>query len=176
MSYLIILIGSLLRVIPHPANFVPIGAIALFGGARLSKKQAVILPVAAMVISDFFIGFDSLASRLSVYGSFVIIGLIGMLLKNRKGIGYILGGSVLGSIVFYLVTNFVFFHSAGLYPQTLNGLVASYVNAIPFFRNSLMADALYSLIFFGAYELAGQRTKILNYVKNYKSQGTHQGL
>lgn len=154
MNYFIVFFGALLRVIPHPANFVPIGALALFGGARLNRWQAIILPLSAMLVSDVFIGFDSLSSRLSVYGCFMVISLIGLLIRNKKSFAAIAGASLAGSVIFYLVTNFVFFHSTSLYPHTLGGMIASYVNAIPFFRNTLLSDLIYSAVFFGAYELA----------------------
>ncbi|MGE5392927.1 MAG: DUF6580 family putative transport protein [Candidatus Saccharibacteria bacterium] len=153
MDYFIILLGGLLRVIPHPANFAPIGALALFGGARLRKSQAILLPLLAMAVSDIFIGFDSLPSRLSVYLSFIVIALIGMALRRSRSVVKIMAGSLAGSVVFYLVTNFVFFHSSGLYPHTVAGLVSSYINAIPFFRNTILSDLAYSGVFFGAYEL-----------------------
>src|SRR3989344_1938629 len=100
LAYFFILFGALLRVIPHAANFAPIGAIALFGGVYLKKQYALAVPLAAMIISDFFIGFDSLQSRLSVYGSFLLIGLIGLAIRNRKNVATVLGGTILGSILF----------------------------------------------------------------------------
>jgi hypothetical protein len=153
-SYLIILIGALLRVIPHPANFAPIAAIALFGGTYIkNKKLALVLPLFAMIISDFFIGFDSLQWRLLVYGSFALVGLIGFLIRKNKKLATIFGGTLAGSIVFYLITNFAFFYSPSMYPHDLSGIISSYINALPFFRNSLAGDLFYVGVFFGAYEL-----------------------
>src|SRR3989338_8337603 len=127
MAYLLVLIGALLRVLPHPANFAPIGAVALFGGVYLPKKFALALPIAAMVVSDFFIGC-----------------------------------SLVGSVIFYLITNFAFFYSTSMYSHDLAGVMASYINAIPFFRNTILGDLFYTTIFFGSYEL------VRFYVKNYK--------
>lgn len=167
MNYFIILFGSILRVIPHPANFAPIGALALFGGARLKKSQAILLPLVAMVVSDLFIGFDSLSSRLAVYSSFVAISLIGMALRNSRSVIRIAAGSLAGSVVFYLVTNFVFFQSTALYPHTFEGMIAAYVNAIPFFRNTILSDLSYSAVFFGAYELAAYAARRRAYAENH---------
>src|SRR6185436_9836704 len=87
LAYFLILLGAVLRVLPHPANFTPIAATALFGAVYLKdKKQALLLPLAAMVISDLFIGFDSLQSRLVIYGSFFLIGLIGLWIRNHKNV------------------------------------------------------------------------------------------
>ncbi|MBI3952732.1 MAG: hypothetical protein HY336_02130 [Candidatus Doudnabacteria bacterium] len=153
MAYLFILIGAVLRVIPHPANFAAIGAISLFGGTYLNKRYALILPLAAMIVSDFFIGFDSVTSRLTVYGSFALIGLIGLWIRKHKNVFTIVGGSLAGSLIFYLITNFAFFYPIGMYSHDLGGIIASYTNAIPFFRNTILGDLFYVAIFFGAYEL-----------------------
>ncbi len=153
LAYFLILLGAVLRVAPHPANFAPMAAIGLFGGVYFSRKQALLLPVAAMVISDFFIGFDSLESRLVVYGSILLASLIGLWVKNHKNVFSVIGGSLLGSILFYLITNCVIFYSTRMYPHTLSGQLVSYTNALPFFRNTLLGDLVYTVAFFGIYEV-----------------------
>ncbi|HYE22628.1 MAG TPA: DUF6580 family putative transport protein [Verrucomicrobiae bacterium] len=167
LPYFFVLLGALLRVIPHPANFAPIAGVAMFGGAYLNKKLAIVLPLAAMIISDFFIGFDSWQSRVAVYGCFIFSGLIGLWIRNHKSATNIILGSVLGSVVFYLVTNFVYFHgAASLYPQTFDGMVSAYINAIPFFRNTLLGDIFYVAVFFGSYELVKAWHVRFSYAKN----------
>src|SRR6185436_7994730 len=154
MVYFLILLGAVLRVLPHPANFAPIAAVALFGAVYLKdKRQALFLPLAIMIITDFFIGFDSIESRVSVYGSFLLIALIGLWVRNHKNIATIIGSTILGSSLFYLVTNLVWIYPAKMYPHTLAGQIASYTNALPFFRNTLLGDLFYVAVFFGAYEL-----------------------
>jgi len=154
LVYFFILFGAVLRVIPHLANFAPIGAVALFGGMYLNKRYALILPIAAMVISDFFLGFDSIESRFMVYGSFLLIGILGLMIRNHKNIFTVIGGSLAGSTLFYLITNCVIFYSTKMYPHTLAGQIASYTNALPFFRATLLGDLFYVGILFGTYELA----------------------
>lgn len=153
IAYFFILFGAVMRVIPHAANFTPIGAIALFGGTYLNKKYALLAPLAAMLVSDFFIGFDSLASRVIVYSSILLAGLIGLWLRNHKNVYTIAGASIASSVIFFLITNLPALYPMGLYPQTLEGTLASYTNALPFFRNSLMGDLFYTAVLFGAYEL-----------------------
>lgn len=153
LAYLFIFLGAALRVIPHPGNFAPIAAIALFGGTYLNKKYALIVPLAAMAISDFFIGFDSLQSRAIVYGSFLLIGGIGYYLRNHKSAGSVLGASLLSSVIFFAITNLPFVHAESLYPYSISGTIASYTNALPFFKNTLLGDLFYTSVFFGAYEL-----------------------
>lgn len=165
MAYFLILLGAVLRVIPHPGNFAPIAAMALFGGTYLNKKYALVVPIAAMLISDFFIGFDSMTTRALVYGSFLFTGVLGLWLRNHKNVYTVTGASILSSIVFFLVTNLPFVHAKSLYPYTLDGTVASYVNALPFFKNTLMGDLFYVAIFFGAFEA-------VRVYKNYRALQT----
>jgi hypothetical protein len=154
MAYIIILIGSLLRVLPHAANFAPIGAIALFGGVYLEKRLALVVPLAAMIISDFFIGFDSVSQRAIVYGSFLLIGLVGMLIRKNKNVATVIAGSLSASAIFFLITNCVYLYSPdGIYGHSWSEQVRSYTNALPFLKPTLISDLMYTTIFFGAYEL-----------------------
>lgn len=153
MAYLFILFGAVLRVVPHAANFTPIGAIALFGGTYLNKKYALLVPLIAMAVSDVFIGFDSLESRLVVYGSILAAGAMGLWLRTRKNVYTITGAAIASSVIFFLVTNLPVFYPASMYPHTWAGALASYTNALPFFRNSLMGDLVYTAALFGGYEL-----------------------
>jgi hypothetical protein len=153
MAYLIIFLGTLLRIVPHAANFAPIGAIALFGGVYLDKKIALVVSLATMIISDFFIGFDSIPQRAVVYGAFILIGLVGVLIRRKKNVWTVLGGSLSASVIFFLVTNCVYLYSPdGLYGHSLSQQILSYTNALPFFRNTFVSDLLYVSAFFGAYE------------------------
>jgi len=151
-AIILIVLGITARFLPHPANFVPIGAIAIFSGIYLPKKLALILPLAAMLFSDFFIGFYSLPVMLSVYIGFIIIGLIGLAIRKNKKLSTILGGTILGSVVFYLITNFSVWAFGSWYEHSLAGLINCYIMAIPFFRNSLLGDLFYTGILAGAYE------------------------
>lgn len=154
LVYFFIFFGAVLRVVPHVANFTPIGAIALFGGVYLKdKKMALLAPLAAMMISDVFLGFDGLTSRLVIYSSFLLIGLIGLWVRSHKNIFTVIGGSLLGSTLFYLITNLVWLYPAKMYPHTWAGQMASYTNALPFFRPTILGDLFYVAILFGSYEL-----------------------
>jgi hypothetical protein len=149
-----IVIGGAMRLIPHPANFVPIAAMALFGGVYLSKKQAFVLPIVAMILSDFFLGFGSLPMRLGVYGSFILTVLIGIRIKNSKNVKNVILGSLTSSILFFTITNLAVWVFSGLYLHTPQGLIQCYFFAIPFFRNTILGDLFYTGAFFSVYELA----------------------
>lgn len=147
-----VLIGAVARLVPHAPNFAPIGAMALFGGAYMSKKQAFTLPILAMIVSDFFIGFDSIPMRLTVYGSFLIMVGMGISLKKRLSPTKVVLSSLAASLLFFITTNFAVWAFGTLYPHSFAGLSQSYFMAIPFFGNTLLGDLIYSGLFFGGYE------------------------
>lgn len=150
-AFLLVFVAAFSRLLPHPANFTAIAAIALFGGVYLEKRFAFVVPILAMLMSDYFIGFYS--GMYWVYGSFVLIGLIGVWLKNHKKPLYILGGTFASSILFFVVTNFgVWMTPGSMYAPTWAGLVECYVLAIPFFRNTLSGDLFFVAVMFAAYE------------------------
>lgn len=148
---LVVLAAVLLRFLPHPANVAPIAAMALFGGAYLDKKYAIILPLVVMLISDYFLGFHN--TMPFVYGSFLVSALIGLKLKNKVKTKTVLGASLLSSAIFYIVTNFGVWLTSGMYEMTFLGLIKCYVLAIPFFRNTILGDLFYCVMMFGGYEL-----------------------
>lgn len=157
---ILILIGVVARLIPHSPNVAPITAMALFGGAYLPKKYAIAIPLAAMLISDYFIGFHG--TIIYVYGSFAAIGLMGLWLREKRSPGKILTLSLAASLLFYLVTNFgVWANPHSWYPHNLQGLMQSYIMGLPFLRNTIVGDVGYTALFFGGYELtkwwAGRR-------------------
>ncbi len=151
-AFILITLGIAARFLPHPANFAPIGAIAIFSGLYLPKKWAIVLPLAAMLFSDIFIGFYSLPIMLSVYAGLALTALIGLWVRRNKKVGTILGGTILGSVIFYLATNGAVWAFGSLYAHNFAGLMQSYIMAIPFFRNSLLGDLFYTGVLVGAYE------------------------
>ncbi len=152
----IIILAILSRFVPHPPNFTPIGGVALFSGATLNKKQAFLIPLAAMFISDLFLGLHSTIPY--VYGSLVLIVLVGMQLKKIKFTNLLLA-SLISSVLFFVVTNFGVWFSTDLYPKNINGLMQSYILALPFFKNTLLSDLFYTLSLFYGYRLLENLTK-----------------
>lgn len=157
LPIIIIAFGAILRLTPHPPNMAPIAAMALFGGVYLNKKYALVMPILAMIASDIFLGFN--ASTPLVYTSFLITGVIGLWLKNHKNISGVLGGTIISSIIFFLLTNFNFWYVTSLYPKTIDGMVQAYVMAAPFFKNTLAGDIMYVGLFFGSFEFVSRLLK-----------------
>lgn len=144
----IILLSVVARLIPHAPNFAPIGGLALFSGSHFKKKIALIIPLTAMFISDIFLGFHKTIPY--VYASFIIITLIGRLIKNNKWQSLVLA-SLTTSILFFLITNFGVWATGTMYQKNVNGLLQSYVMGLPFFRNTILSDLFYSFSFFYGY-------------------------
>lgn len=152
----IVLFGALLRLVPHWPNFTPIAAMALFGGAYIKKKHlAFLVPVAALLLSDLFLGFHKW--MIAVYVSFALVVGIGMLLRNRVRTGSVLLATVSASLLFFLITNFAVWIGSPFYPQNMAGLLESYTLAIPFLNNGILGDLFFSTVFFGGFYLAQQR-------------------
>ncbi len=150
--------AALLRLVPHPPNFSPIGAAALFGGARLKGWSAYLVPLLAMLLTDPILshmaGYPAYSwGSLVVYGCFFINVLLGRAFLTNTLSPWRIGGVALaGSVQFFLITNFfVWLQDASLYPHTLGGFAECYIAALPFFGRTLAADLFYSGVLFSAH-------------------------
>jgi hypothetical protein len=151
---LFITVAALMRLIPHPPNFVPITAIAIFAGVKLNNiKIAYAIPISIMLISDLFIGFYSIS--LFVYLAFILIITYSSFIKK-----YSIKNIILSSVMFFIITNFGVWLMGG-YPKNIEGLVLCYTMAIPFFTNSIIADLFFSAILYYGFEQIEKRYLIL---------------
>lgn len=155
-----ILAAAAMRLLPHPANFTPIGALALFAGAHFDDKRwAFVIPLAAMLLSDILLGFHG--QMPVTYGAFAVIVAMGFSLKERRTALRVAGASVSAATFFFVVSNFGVWASGSLYPMTLQGLVACYVAAIPFFQNWLAGTLVYAALLFGGFALAEKKLALI---------------
>jgi hypothetical protein len=153
LALLLIVISAALRAAPHPWNFTPIGAMALFSGAIIrDRRLAFLFPLLTLVVGDVFLGFHKLT--LIVYGSFLLSALIGRLLQNRRTVPRLAGATLLGSVQFFLITNFGNWWLLDSFPKSAVGLAACYLAGLPLFWNTLAGDALYVTVLFLGYRLA----------------------
>lgn len=164
----IILSAAAMRLVPHPPNVTPIGAMALFAGAYFAtRKTALLVPLAAMYLSDVALGCFVYHFGLFhwfmpfVYASFVIMVFLGLLIRCRLTPLTVGGAALAGSVQFFIITNFGVWLVSDLYPKTAAGLVNCYVAAIPFFRNMLVGNAFYTLVLFGGFALAQRYIPVL---------------
>ena len=157
---LIVLAAAATRLLPHPPNMTSIAAVALFGGAHFADRRlAFAIPLAAMLLSDLVIGFSSTLPV--VYASIALIVGVGLFLRERRQPPLIIGAALVSSILFFVLTNFGVWAMSGMYPKTLAGLEACYAAALPFFRNSVTGDLIYTALMFGGFALLERRFPVL---------------
>ncbi|MBK7986541.1 MAG: hypothetical protein IPK11_06435 [Ignavibacteria bacterium] len=160
------------RLLPHPPNMTAVMAVALFAGARITNtKLAMALPLLIMILSDIFLGFHS--SQLVVYVCILAVSVLGLSLRNSTSFTKPLAMSFIGSLFFFLVTNFAVWLGGAMYPMTLEGLFLCYAAALPFyttdsfqfvnssqlvfgsfFANGVIGDLFFTGVLFGLYELS----------------------
>ena len=162
-SYLVILavliaVGVAGRLLPHPPNFTPMAAIALFAGFIFIKRyMAVVAVISTMLLCDYF-AFGSLSaswfgskSMFVVYLALLFPIVFKNFLQKKLGVLRIFGAAIASSTVFFLATNFAVWAFSPMYEKTLEGLVLCYTMAIPFFQNTIAGDLIWSGVIFGAY-------------------------
>jgi hypothetical protein len=154
-----ILFAACVRILPHPWNFTPVGAMALFGGAKLRNPWAAFLfPLSALFVGDLIAGFHRFSGFYVVipivYLSFCLSVLIGRSFRNHQSVLGISAATLLGATQFFLVTNFATWAFFDTYAKNPAGLLSCYVAGMPFFGNTLASDSLYAAILFGGFALA----------------------
>lgn len=158
----LVVVGVVMRLLPHPGNFTPVTAIALFSGVVLAPQIALFLPLIIMIASDLLIGPHALYPL--TWGSFFLVSLLGLSIRgNAKG-GRIFLGTLGGSIIFFIITNLGVFIFQNMYEKSWQGLAVCYTMALPFFRNTLLSDLLFSALLFGVF------AAVKNYSKRLISQ------
>ncbi|MDP2586369.1 MAG: hypothetical protein Q8P32_01160 [Candidatus Komeilibacteria bacterium] len=145
-------LGLIYRLMPHPANFSPIGAITLFAGVYLTRKWFLTVPLGIMLATDLFLGFYEWQTMLAVYACLTLTFFLGKKLSTNKNFINIASAGLAMSVVFFVVTNFTVWAFSSWYPHTWSGLLLNYNLAIPFFRNSLLGDVFFMAALFGGYE------------------------
>jgi membrane-associated HD superfamily phosphohydrolase len=159
----LIALAVITRFMPHLWNFTALTAVALFAGNYLGPRYVVGVVFLTMLISDLFIGFYDWKLMATVYGSFALVGFIPSLIgkvgsarkqktKLLQNSSKVLGMSLLGSVIFFLVTNWAVWFFGTMYPASFSGLVSSYAAGLPFFRNAVLGNLWYTGFFFGVYE------------------------
>jgi hypothetical protein len=148
-----IILAVVLRVLPHPWNFTPVGAMALFSGAVIKNRRvAFLFPLLALFVGDIFVGFHKLMPL--VYASFLVDVALGWWIRERRTVARVGGVTLLGAVQFFLVTNFGVWAFLDGFPKTSAGLFACYISGLPLLLNTLAGDAFYAVLLFGGFRLA----------------------
>ena len=142
----LIILAVLSRLVPHPPNFAPITGIALFSSKKINNKLfSVFIPIIPLFISDLFIGISFI--NIFVYLSFIIIYFLGSISTKIE-----VKTVFLSSIIFFILTNLGVWYLG--YPKNIEGLIACYTFALPFFVNTILGDLFYSFILFRSFKFA----------------------
>ncbi len=158
MLYFYVLAAIALRIVPHPWNLTPLGAMFLFSGATFRRKRdSLLVPLVALLLSDYAVIHLLYGGRYRWFSpytwvGFLLVGLIGWTIRNRITLARVPVASMAGSAVFFLVSNFGVWVAWKLYPPTFSGLVQCYVAALPFFKNAVFGDLAYAALMFGSYQ------------------------
>ena len=143
ISIVLILIFS--RLIPHPPNFTPVIAIAVLSNYFFKNiYMSLLVLFLSLFLSDLIIGLYS--NMLLVYLSVLVVALI--FFKNFKSVNYknLFFASFIGSLIFFLISNFGVWVLGSLYEKNLQGLIECYVLAIPFFKNTFLSTLFYTYL------------------------------
>lgn len=169
-SLLIVLVISS-RLLTSTYGFTPMLAAGIFGGALFMKKKwALIIPIAAIWLSDLFIN-NTIYAHLNEgfvffypgwywqYAVYALIPLLSIVLfKDKINLSKIAGMSVASPVLFFAITNFGAWLTSGLYPITMEGLGTCFLLALPFFKGYFIGTVVYSTVLFGTYYLIEQRS------------------
>ena len=172
----VIVLAAFSRILPHPGNFSPLAAISLIGGMYFTQKYwAILLPLLSVWISDLFINNVIYAQYYPEftwfyegfywqYVSYVLIGLMGLSFKQNLSYFKLIGMSLSGSILFFILSNFGCFIGNDFYTKDLGGLMLCYTAGLPFFSATVLGDLFYTLSLTIMIVFAGKRISLLRVV------------
>lgn len=158
-----IFVVAICRLIPHPPNFTPVGAMALFGAAYFTRRiWAFVVPLVAMWMSDLLVtnvlyaeyyeGFQWFGGFGYTYLAIAMTAAVGFFWLRRVTVLTGLSSGLMASLLFFVVTNFGVWAGSAMYPKSIAGLMACYTAGLPFLGNTLAGTLLFGAVMFGAYE------------------------
>lgn len=170
----LIAVAALTRLLPHPPNFSPVEAIALFGGAYFASRWlAILVPLAGMFLSDvalavanggLYLGHLASVPYMAIYACILLSAVLGFGLHGKVNGGRVLGYSLAGSILFFVVTNFAVWLMAtpvSGHPACNAGLLPCYAAGVPFFQWTVLGTLFYSALLFGGFAMLRRRMPML---------------
>ena len=146
------------RTLPHVPGVWPMAATALFAGRVLKiPALALIVPVAAVALSDAALPEDDWRVMAVVYAAVLVPAFAGMLARRWRGAFPVVAVMVSSSLIFFVATNFAVWAFNDMYPMTWNGLVQCYVAALPFLDRTVIGDLIWTGALFGSAWLVQHR-------------------
>ncbi len=175
---MVIIACGFYRLLPHVSNITPIGAMALAGGMYFNKRiLAFIIPIITLYASDLVLNNTIFAApgsgftwfsdyMLYVYGAFLLTVILGIMLRSKATASKIIGGTLVASLLFFLVTNIGSWASMPMYPKTISGLWTALLAGVPFFRNTMMGNLIFIPAFIAFFEYYLKGNNIFSSEKN----------
>lgn len=148
-------IGHFEGLLPLPPNAAPLVGVALLAGFILpSRALAFAVPVAAMVVSDAWIGTYNVPVMIAVYTALLVPVALSRLVRQKFSLVRLGGSTLVSTLVFFVSTNFAVWAFGTWYTRTWAGLVECFVAALPFLKYNIVGDLMWTSILFGIYAAA----------------------
>jgi hypothetical protein len=160
LALFLVVLCVVMRLLPHVSNFSPIAATALFAGMTIKARWlAIMVPVAAMLLSDAVLGSYGWLMMAAVYGALALAAVIGMFARKARVAYVAIGGALASSLIFYVITNFAVWALSTLYTPDFRGLLECYIAALPFLKYTVAGDLFWSVALFGGAALLRRRAE-----------------
>ncbi len=149
---ILVLMLTLARLLPHPPNFTPILAVGIFAGFYFKQFfLSSFIVILSMFIGDIYFGFHN--TMFFTYISLATVVSLGLIIK-KFGFTEIIFAGLLGSVCFFIISNFGVWLVSEIYEKNINGLIQCYIMAIPFFHKTLASTLLYLFVLKFLFELS----------------------
>jgi hypothetical protein len=152
LAYVFLLLAIVVRFLPHPWTFTPVVGALLFFGARGGRRSLwvplVLLAASDLVLTKFVWGYKFSWDQFLIWAWYAAIVWLGTKLHSKTKAVRVIGAAMAGSVSFFLVSNFGVWAAANMYPKTLAGILTCYAAALPFFRNAVEGDLLFTAAMF----------------------------
>jgi hypothetical protein len=157
MKTLVIVLATLAHVVPHPFSVSSVGATALYAGAYAKNSIGWAVPMIPLLFGNAIFGFFDFTVLAFVYGGFALSTLSGRwLLRERRNYWRYGAAVAIGAAIFFLVSNFAVW-LVGMYPPTFAGLLACYINGLPYLGQAMIADGAFCFVLFGLHAVLERR-------------------
>jgi hypothetical protein len=138
------------RMLWHTPGVSPVAASALFAGMMLRRRSlALVVPLAALIISDAIAGFYHWQVMVVVYAALTLPAVAGMLARRLPALRVVAPTVLACSLIFYVTTNFAVWAWSGLYSADTAGLIQCYVAGLPFLKYTIAGDLFWAAVLFG---------------------------
>jgi len=158
LAYLFVLLAIAVRFLPHPWMFTPVAGSLLFFGARGTRRYIwvpfVLLVLSDVILTKFVWAYTFTWDQLVIWAWYAGILWLGTRLRDKTTPLAVIGAALASSVSFFLISNFAVWVATNLYPKNLGGLITSYTLALPFFRNALEGDLVFTVAMFATPVLA----------------------